>query len=68
MDVNPLGDMLRHFQTVADPRRFKVTYTLPQLLTCTLMAVLCRCDDYEEIADRVAATPIPAYWYAISSR
>lgn len=55
MDVNPLGDMLRQFQTVADPRRFNVTYTLPQLLTCTLMAVLCRCDDYEEIAGWVAA-------------
>jgi len=55
MDVNPLGDMLRHFQAVADPRRFNVTYTLPQLLTCTLMAVLCRCDDYEEIAGWVAA-------------
>lgn len=55
MDVHPLGGMLRHFQAIADPRRFNVTYTLPQLLTCTLMAVLCRCDDYEEIAGWVAA-------------
>jgi len=55
MDVHPLGGMLRHFQAVADPRRFNVTYTLPQLLTCTLLAVLCRCDDYEEIAGWVAA-------------
>jgi len=55
MDVHPLGGMLRQFQAVADPRRFNVTYTLPELLTCTLMAVLCRCDDYEEIAGWVSA-------------
>ena len=54
MDVPPLGDLLRDFETVPDPRRFNVTYTLPQLLTCTLLAVLCRCDDYEEIACWVA--------------
>lgn len=55
MDVQPLGGVLRHFQAVPDPRRFNVTYTLAQLLTCTLMAVLCRCDDYEEVAGWVAA-------------
>ena len=55
MDVPALGGMLRAFADVPDPRRFNVTYTLPQLLTCTLMAVLCRCDDYEEIAGWVAA-------------
>jgi len=55
MDVHPLSGVLRHFQTVPDPRRFNVTYTLAQLLSCALMAVLCRCDDYEEIASWVAA-------------
>jgi predicted transposase YbfD/YdcC len=55
MDVQPLGGLLRDFTTVPDPRRFNVTYTLPQLLTCTLLAVLCRCDDYEEIAGWVWA-------------
>jgi len=55
MDVRPLDGMLRAWQPLTDPRRFNVTYTLPQLLTCTLMAVLCRCDDYEEIAGWVAA-------------
>ena len=50
MEVRPLGGVLRYFETVPDPRRFNVTYTLPQLLSCVLMAVLCRCDDYEEIA------------------
>jgi hypothetical protein len=35
--------------------RYNVTYTLPQLLTCTLLAVLCNCNDYEEIANWVAA-------------
>jgi predicted transposase YbfD/YdcC len=54
MEVHPFRGVLRHFQTVPDPRRFNVTYTLAQLLTCTLMAVLCRCDDYEEIASWVA--------------
>ncbi len=55
MDVPALGGMLRAFGAVPDPRRFNVTYTLPQLLTCTLMAALCRCDDYEEIAEWVEA-------------
>jgi len=55
MDVQPLGGLLRVLQAVPDPRRFNVTYTLPQLLTCTLLAVLCRCDDYEEIAGWVLA-------------
>lgn len=55
MDVHPLGGVLRDLEAVPDPRRFNVTYTLPQLLTCTLLAVLCRCDDYEEIAGWVAA-------------
>lgn len=55
MDVHALGGMLRELEQLPDPRRFNVTYTLPQLLTCTLMAVLCRCDDYEEVASWVAA-------------
>ena len=55
MDVHPLGGLLRDFADLPDPRRFNVTYTLPQLLTCTLLAVLCRCDDYEEIAGWVLA-------------
>lgn len=55
MDVHPLGGVLRHFQAVPDPRRLNVTYTLAQLLTCTLLAVLCRCDDDEEIAGWAAA-------------
>jgi predicted transposase YbfD/YdcC len=55
MDVQPLIGILRHFEAVPDYRSTNVSYTLPQLLTCTLMAVLCRCDDYEEIAGWVAA-------------
>lgn len=54
MDVHALGGMLRHLETIDDPRGHNVTYTLAQLLSCTLMAVLCRCDDYEEIAAWVA--------------
>lgn len=54
MGVRPLGDVLRYLDAVPDPRRFNRTYTLTQLLTLTLLAVLCRCDDYEETVDWVA--------------
>ena len=54
MDVQRLDGVLRYFDAVPDPRRSNKTYTLAQLLTITLLAVLCRCDDYEEIADFVA--------------
>jgi len=29
MNVHPLGGLLRDFPAVPDPRRFNVTYTLP---------------------------------------
>ena len=55
MDVSRLGGVVRYFDQVPDPRRFNTTYTLTQMLTMTLLAMLCRCDDYEEIADFVEA-------------
>ena len=55
MDVQAMSGVLRYFAAVPDRRRFDVTYTLPQLLTCTLMAVVCRCDEDEEIAGWVQA-------------
>ena len=39
MDVQTMSGVLRPFDAVPDPRRFNVTYTLPQLRTCTLRAV-----------------------------
>ena len=53
MDAHPLGGILRYFESVPDPRRNNASYSLAQLLTLTLMGVLCRCEDYEDIADWV---------------
>lgn len=55
MDVQRLGGVVRYLDQVPDPRRFNKTYTVAQLLIMTLLATLCRCDDYEEIAGFVAA-------------
>lgn len=55
MDVLPLSGVVRYFSAVPDPRRFNVTYTLAQLLPRTLMAVRCRCDDYEKVTGWVLA-------------
>lgn len=53
MDVNPLDAVLRHFAQLDDPRRHNVVYSLPQLLTLTLMAALAGADDYDQVADWV---------------
>lgn len=50
MDVESLGGVLRQFRLFPDPRGHNATYTLPQLLTLTLMACLRGCDDYDSIA------------------
>ena len=50
MDVKPSRGLLRYFDQVPDPRAANVTFSLTSLLTMTLLAVLCRCDDYDEIA------------------
>ncbi len=50
MDVKPSRDLLRCFDQVPDPRAANVSFSLPSLLAITLLAVLCRCDDYDEIA------------------
>ena len=50
MDVKPSRGLLRYFDQVPDPRAANVSFSLKSLLTMTLLAVLCRCDDYEEIA------------------
>ena len=50
MDVKPSRGLLRYFHHVPDPRAANVSFSLPSLLAMTLLAVLCRCDDYDEIA------------------
>ena len=53
MNVNPLDAVLRHFAQLDDPRHHNVVYSLPQLLTLTLMAALAGADDYDQVADWV---------------
>ena len=51
MDVKPsCGCLLRTFDRIPDPRAANVSFSLTSLLSMTLLAVLCRCDDYDEIA------------------
>ena len=50
MDVKPSRGLLRYFDHVPDPRAANVSFSLSSLLAMTLLAVLCRCDDYDEIA------------------
>lgn len=50
MEVKPTGGLLRYFDDVPDPRASNVTFSLTGLLTMTLLAVLCRCEDFDEIA------------------
>lgn len=51
MDVEALRGPVRYLAQVEDPRADNVTYRLIDLLLIVLMAVLCRAEDYEEIAD-----------------
>lgn len=50
MDANASRDLLRYFEQLPDPRAGNVSFSLPSLLVMTLLAVLCRCEDYDEIA------------------
>jgi len=50
MEVDARGCLLRYFEHLTDPRAANVSHRLADLLAITLMAVLCRCDDWEEIA------------------
>lgn len=61
MDVKPSRGLLRYFDQIPDPRAANVSFSLPSLLAMTLLAVLCRCDDYEDIAGWVA---VRADWLA----
>lgn len=49
MDVDAPRGLLRYFDPVTDPRADNARHLLCDLLAITLMAVLCRCDDFEEI-------------------
>jgi len=50
MDVKPSRGLLRYFDQAPDPRAANVSFSLTTLLAITLLAVLCRCEDYDEIA------------------
>jgi predicted transposase YbfD/YdcC len=50
MDVKPSRDLLRYLEQVPDPRAANVSFPLVSLLAIALLAVLCRCEDYDEIA------------------
>lgn len=50
MDVDPSRGLLRYLMDVPDPRADNVSHSLYNMLVITLLAVLCRCEDYEEIA------------------
>ena len=50
MDVDASRGLLRYFKDVPDPRAANVSHSLYNMLVIALLAVLCRCDDWEEIA------------------
>lgn len=51
MDVQALSGPARYLADLSDPRAANVTYRLFDLLVIVLFAVLCRAEDFEEIAD-----------------
>jgi predicted transposase YbfD/YdcC len=51
MDVDARACLMRYFEQVTDPRARNVSHRLADMLAITLMAVMSRCDDWEEIAD-----------------
>jgi predicted transposase YbfD/YdcC len=50
MDVKPTRGPLRYFESMPDPRAANVSFSLPSLMAIALLGVLCRCEDYDEIA------------------
>lgn len=50
MDVKPARGLLAYFEQVPDPRASNVSFPLSSLLAMALLASLCRCEDYDEIA------------------
>ena len=51
MDVDASRGLLRYLAQVPDPRARNISHRLYNLLVISLLAVLCRCEDYVEIAD-----------------
>jgi len=50
MDVKSVRGLLGYFEQVPDPRASHVSFPLPSLLAMALLASLCQCEDYDEIA------------------
>lgn len=55
MDVDASRGLLRYLKDVPDPRAANVSHSLYNMLVIALLAVLCSCDDWEEIAAWAAA-------------
>jgi predicted transposase YbfD/YdcC len=51
MDASTAAPVLRLMDDVIDPRRHNTLHPLPQLLVMALIAVLCGCDSWEDVAE-----------------
>lgn len=51
MDASAASLVLRWASDVKDPRRHNVVHPLPEMIVMALMAVLCGCDGWDDIAD-----------------
>jgi predicted transposase YbfD/YdcC len=50
MDKQASRDLLRYLEEIPDPRAANVSFALSSLLAMAVLGVLCRCDDFDEIA------------------
>lgn len=49
MDATATAPFLRFFQDLQDPRRHNIRHMFTDILTIAIIAVLCRCDDWDEV-------------------
>lgn len=49
MDATAIAPFLRFFRDLKDPRRHNVRHMFTDLLTIAILAVLCRCDDWDDV-------------------
>ena len=52
MDASAIGDFLRLFGDLQDPRQKNRRYLLCDILLLAVSAVLCGCEGWQDIADR----------------
>ena len=51
MDASAVAPVLRLAGLVRDPRRHNHLHPLPQMIVMALIAVLCGCDGWDDVAD-----------------